>query len=42
MIPTVYRLNYLAALKGATHNEQFMPLVATLRFAQRVSGRPGP
>ena len=39
IIPTVYRLNYLAALKGATHNEQFMPLVATLRFAQRYTAR---
>jgi len=39
IIPTVYRLNYLAALKGATHNDQFMPLVATLRFAQRYTAR---
>jgi hypothetical protein len=37
--PTVFRLNYLAALKGATHNSQFMPLVATLRFAQRYTAR---
>jgi hypothetical protein len=39
IIPTVYRLNYLAALKGATHNDQFMSLVATLRFAQRYTAR---
>lgn len=39
IIPTVYRLNYLAALKGATHNNQFAPLVATLRFAQRYTAR---
>jgi hypothetical protein len=39
IIPTVYRLNYLAALKGATHNNQFTPLVATLRFAQRYTAR---
>lgn len=39
IIPTVYRLNYLAALKGATHNDQFEPLIATLRFAQRYTAR---
>lgn len=39
IIPTVYRLNYLAALKGATQNDQFDPLIATLRFAQRYTAR---
>ena len=39
IVPTVYRLNYLAALKGATHNNQFDALVATLRFAQRYTAR---
>jgi hypothetical protein len=39
IIPTVFRLNYLAALKGATHNNQFDALVATLRFAQRYTAR---
>lgn len=39
IIPTVYRLNYLAALKGATHNNQFTALVATLRFARRYTAR---
>jgi hypothetical protein len=39
IIPTVYRLNYLAALKGATHSNQFDALVATLRFAQRYTAR---
>ncbi len=39
IIPTVYRLNYLAALKGATHNSQFDSLLATLRFAQRYTAR---
>ncbi len=39
IIPTVYRLNYLAALKGATHNNQFDSLVAMLRFAQRYTAR---
>lgn len=39
IIPTVYRLNYLAALKGATHSNQFDALVATMRFAQRYTAR---
>lgn len=39
IIPTVFRLNYLAALKGATHNNRFEALVATLRFAQRYTAR---
>ena len=39
VIPTVYRNNYLAALKGATHNRHFAALIATLRFAQRYTAR---
>jgi len=39
IIPTVYRNNYLAALKGATHNGSYAALVAMLRFAQRYTAR---
>jgi hypothetical protein len=39
VIPTVYRNNYLAALKGATQNGHFAALIATLRFAQRYTAR---
>lgn len=39
VVPTVYRLNYLAAMKGATHNNAFAPLTATMRFAQRYIAR---
>jgi len=39
MIPTVYRNNYLAALKGATQSAHFAALIATLRFAQRYTAR---
>jgi len=39
IIPTVYRLNYLAALKGATHNGVFQALIATMRFAWRWTAR---
>ena len=39
IIPTVFRLNYLSALKGATHNGQFSSLVSVLRFAQRWTAR---
>ena len=39
IIPTVYRLNYLAALRGATHNNQFAALVSVIRFAQRYTAR---
>lgn len=39
IIPTVYRNNYLAALKAATHSATFEPLVAVLRFAQRYTAR---
>jgi hypothetical protein len=39
VIPTVSRNNYLAALKGATHNGSYAALIATLRFAQRYTAR---
>lgn len=39
IIPTVYRNNYLAALKAATHNAGFAQLVSVLRFAQRYTAR---
>ncbi len=37
--PTVYRNNYLAALRGVTHNETFASLAATLDFARRYTAR---
>jgi hypothetical protein len=39
IIPTVYRNNYLLALKGATHNGHFDGLLAMLAFAQRFTNR---
>lgn len=39
VIPTVYRLNYLSALKGATHNENFAGLYAALSFARKWTAR---
>jgi Fic/DOC family len=39
IIPTVFRLNYLAALKAATHNDVFSPIIAVLDFAQRYTAR---
>jgi Fic/DOC family len=39
IIPTVLRLNYIAALKAATHNDVFAPLIAVLAFAQRYTAR---
>ncbi|MFD1827910.1 MULTISPECIES: Fic family protein [Mumia] len=39
VIPTVYRLNYLSALKGATHNENYPGLIAALSFARRWTAR---
>jgi len=35
IIPTVYRNNYLAALKALTHNRQSAPLIRTLDFGQK-------
>lgn len=37
--PTVYRNDYLAALRGATHNGNFAGLAATLDFARRYTAR---
>ena len=39
VIPTVYRLNYLAALKAATHTGNDAALVAALAFARRWTAR---
>lgn len=39
IVPTVLRLNYLAALKAATHSDVFAPLIAVLDFAQRFTAR---
>lgn len=39
IIPTVYRLSYLAALKAATHGNNFAALLATLSFARRWTAR---
>lgn len=37
IIPTVYRNNYLSALKALTHNRQSTPLIRTLDFAQKYT-----
>jgi Fic family protein len=39
IIPTVYRANYLAALKGATHTGHHEALIAMLSFARRYTTR---
>ena len=39
IVPTVYRNSYLAALRSATTNASFAPLVAPMRFAQRYTAR---
>jgi hypothetical protein len=39
IVPTVYRTNYLLALKGATHNGHFDGMLAMLAFAQRFTAR---
>lgn len=39
VIPTVYRNNYLAALRGATHNGAFDALYAVLAFARRYTAQ---
>jgi len=39
IVPTVYRLNYLSALRAVTHNEQFHALYAALAFARRYTAR---
>lgn len=37
IIPTVYRNNYLSALKALSHNDRADPLIRTLDFAQRFT-----
>jgi hypothetical protein len=37
IIPTIYRNNYLTALKALTHNKQPQALIRTLDFAQRYA-----
>jgi hypothetical protein len=39
IIPIVYRANYLAALKGATHNGNYGALIRMLSFARRYTAR---
>lgn len=39
IIPVVYRANYLAALKGATHNQNYGALIRMLSFARRYTAR---
>lgn len=39
VIPTVYRANYLAALKAATHTAGDQALISVLQFAQRWTAR---
>ena len=39
IVPTVYRNNYLVALKALTHNQQPQALIRTLDFAQRYTGK---
>lgn len=39
IIPTIFRNNYLAALKSLTHNQQAQPLIQTLDFAQNYTSR---
>lgn len=37
IIPTVYRNNYLSALKALSHNDRAEPLIRTLDFAQKFA-----
>jgi hypothetical protein len=39
IVPTVYRNNYLSALRGATHNANYAALTAMLVFAWRWTAR---
>lgn len=39
IVPTIYRLNYLSALRAITHGEHFQALYATLEFARRFTAR---
>ena len=37
IIPTVFRDNYISALKALTHNSRFQPLISALDFAQNYT-----
>jgi Fic family protein len=37
IIPTVFRDNYISALKALTHNSRFQPLINSLDFAQNYT-----
>ncbi len=39
IIPTIFRNNYLSALKSLTHNGQAEPLIRSLDFAQKYTSR---
>jgi hypothetical protein len=39
IVPTVYRANYLAALRGATHTGHYAALYAMLAFARRYTAQ---
>jgi fido (protein-threonine AMPylation protein) len=39
IVPTVYRANYLSALKGATHTRHYGALHAMLSFARRYTAQ---
>lgn len=39
IIPTVFRNEYLSALKGATHNRNFDSMIDVLSYAQRYTAR---
>ncbi len=39
VIPTIFRSNYLAALKALTHNHQAKPCIQALGFAQKYTSR---
>jgi hypothetical protein len=39
IIPTVFRNNYLSALRGATHNHNFAALYSVLHFARQWTAR---
>ncbi len=39
IIPTVYRTNYLMALKALSHNQQPQAIIRTLDFAQRYTAK---
>jgi hypothetical protein len=38
IIPTVYRYNYISALKAISHNGFYQPIIKTLDFAQKYTG----